>query len=169
MTNDPIFAWASLAIGAAGLITAIVALVWQAVTWRFTGVRVRVATSLGITSYWGKDARSVLTVTARNLGRTSIEASGWGVRLPDGRDWVATRQLPGSANSHFTLEGLHSASWVVPLHLLSDAVGATDSKVELCGWTTLGTGDRVVSKPIRVDGSHIAEQGREFADNPIPM
>ncbi len=161
-------AWASLAISLAGLVTAVVALVWQAVTWKFTGAHVRVETALGITSYWGKDARSVVIVTARNLGRSGIEVTGWGVTLPGQRDWVATRQLPGNDPSSLTLDGLHSAKWIVPLHLLGEAATSDRGKVEFIGWVQLATGKRVTSRVLVVDAAHIAEQVQEFAENPIP-
>src|SRR5437763_8619022 len=108
----------TLAVAIAGLVVAVSSLVWQAVSWSYTGARVRVRVSNGITAY-GPEPVVVAIVEANNLGRSAVEITGWGLVLSGGGTFVMPRALPGNTATPSTLAGGHRASVLVPFGYLA--------------------------------------------------
>lgn len=135
----------TLAIAIAGLVVAVASLVWQAVSWSYTGARVRVKVSNGVTAY-GSEPVIVAIVEANNVGRSAVEVTGWGLLLPGGQSFVLQRALPGNTPTPSTPAGGHRATFVIPFGYLArpEVVGAGDS-VKVRGYLDLGTGKRVTS------------------------
>lgn len=103
---------------------------------------------------------------AANRGRTACEVTSWGLELPDqGNQFFLTHSLPESSPSQVTIDGLHHAKWFVPLGDLA----ANDELLEpehlrVVGLVTLGTGERVHSKPYTIPRATLLEERGSSAD-----
>ena len=141
----------TLAVAIAGLVVAVSSLVWQAVSWSYTGARVRVRVSNGITAY-GPEPVVVAIVEANNLGRSAVEITGWGLVLSGGGTFVMPRALPGNTATPSTLAGGHRASVLVPFGYLARPEVLTEDPIRVRGFVDLGTGKRVTSDRFPIHG-----------------
>jgi hypothetical protein len=148
--------WITLGVGFAALLLASISLIWQAVTWNLTGARVKVKTS-HVFLVMEPDLRHAISVEARNVGRSSIEITGWGFKLEDGRSMVVPHPRSWNPAMPMTLEGGHSASWSVPIVDLDTDLTSTGA-AQLRGFVNLGTGSQAVGKPITLDTNMILRE-----------
>ncbi len=108
--------WFTLAIAVAGFVIAFVALIWNIVEWWLGGHRVKVETSVGLVSL-GNSVEPVISVTARNVGRSAVTIESWSfvTPAPDAQvmQWVAWMDWQGPLTP-YRLEHGTSVEWVVP-------------------------------------------------------
>ena len=126
---------------------ALASLVWHFASWRLSGVRVTVDIGLSLAYSSGEP---LITLTARNIGRTDKQITSWAIRLPDERSYV-----PGLSPGSFIgppmplrLAAGHSETWNVFVpgtkETLSSAGYPPDT--ELRDVVFLGSGKYVASK-----------------------
>lgn len=141
--------WVTLGIALAGFLLAVVSLVWQVFSWRLTGSVVRAELARGMT-VGGSSGIDVIMLTARNIGRSSVSVTGWGLRVDEGGE-ISTLVVPvplpwqGPTIPH-TLEGGHSATWYFIEEELHPTLRKTPSPKRLRGRISLGTGTEALSK-----------------------
>jgi hypothetical protein len=78
----------TLVIAVLGLMAAAISLVWQIVSWRLTGPLVKVSVSRGFLVGVPGPVPEIISVTARNVGRSNVSIGAWGLRLPNGERLV---------------------------------------------------------------------------------
>lgn len=143
----------TLAIAGAGFVLSVIALTWQMVAWRYTGSVVKAVVSPGFyTMDDGSIGPSVMSVEARNVGRTVVSITGWGFQLPTGETIIQPFGPPwaGPRLPH-TLDPGHSESWRMEVDALRGRLareGRPGGKLR--GFVNLGTGQKKLSKPFRV-------------------
>jgi hypothetical protein len=141
----------ALVIAVIGLCLSLVALVWVAVSWRYTRDIVRVTLSRAIVV--GATNLPTLSVTASNVGRSAVSIEGWGLLLPDGQAiWPAVGD-PSTwwgSQTPITLQGGHSEFWQVDLNVIRNAIVQQGlGNVQVRGFVNLGTGRKRKSKTLR--------------------
>lgn len=141
----------NLVLALIGVIGATVALVWRFVEWRLTGSVVKVnlnhATLLMNDGTVG--ANKAVSITAQNVGRTSVSVTGWGLEIDPQETIVMFQAEPWMGPAlPYTLEPGHEASWLMFKAGVRERL-ATLSRgpaTPLRGFVNLGTGKRARSK-----------------------
>lgn len=103
----------------------------------------------------------MLTVTARNVGRSPAQVVGWGLKLPTGQDLVLPFELPMNPRTPLTIEGGHAQTWYVPFPLLTDIVPENREWFPFSAWVRLATGVISESNVREVSGSLVHSDARE--------
>lgn len=101
----------TLVIAVLGLALAIAGFVWQLVTWRYEGAKIRVALSTVFPVHGDQLGDPHHCVTATNVGRSPVSLTNWGFELPDGGSTYMRRPLPISTPLPHTLDGGQQASF----------------------------------------------------------
>ena len=102
----------TLVIAVLGLVAAAISLVWQIVSWRLTGPVVKVSVSMGVLVGVSGPGHAIISITARNVGRSNVSIGAWGLRLPNGeRLIVPIPEAWAGPRVPYTLMGGHSESW----------------------------------------------------------
>ena len=160
--GEEFVSWMALGVAIVGVVLAGGSLLWQYLSWRDSGPVIAVELGNGISTL-GDELRpgyAVLIVTARNRGRAPVQVTGWGLRLPDGRDAVQPRNLAFNPVTPATIEGGHHLQWLLPFPLLDHLVTAPGFTAR--GWVRLATGDIRVSRSLGVDHQLVASQTEEW-------
>jgi hypothetical protein len=159
----------TLIIAIAGLALSLTALVWQIVSWLYTGSRVKVALSEAVI-LTPRGSMDVYAIMARNVGRTAVSITGWGLLLvpnrpsgsvlrrmasnyrPRGNMIVVPNPVPWQGpRSPYTLDGQHSATWYVLKNDIAQEIDDDDrERRHLRGYVNLATGKSPVSRS-RID------------------
>jgi hypothetical protein len=138
-----------LVVAVLGLALSLIALVWQVVAWRMTGSVVKVETGRGILTGPQGLGPDVLTVTARNVGRTQVAVTGWAFRLPSGESvWPSMGGAWKGPATPYTIEAGHEAEWLVPEATIRESLIDHGDllPLELRGFVNLATGQQVIAR-----------------------
>lgn len=73
----------AISIAVLGLVLSTISLTWQVVQWKLAGSRVKVETRLAMGIGGQPLYDKLLMITARNVGRTAISLTGWGLLHAD--------------------------------------------------------------------------------------
>ena len=160
------FELATFILAVCALLGMIVALAWRFADWKSVhrGIRVDIHHAVAVGEGLGVGEHRVIAVSANNVGRAPVSLTGWGLRLPHGRDVVFFEQTPGSGPAlPLTLQPGHEATW----HMMLDAVVASladrtsNRAFALHGFVRLGTGRTVLSKKkITISSSEVSGDHR---------
>ena len=102
----------TLIIAIVGLCVAIAGFIWQWMSWKYEGPKVKVTASHGIVT--GEPAGKIyLSVTAVNVGRSPVELTGWGVELTSEYTVTSIPALLNSPTLPHTLNGGHQAKFTM--------------------------------------------------------
>ncbi len=131
-----------------GAATGILSLLWQIVSWRRSGSRVRVASKHALPILPRGPDSWYLTVEARNAGRLAVTVDSWGFSMGRRRgNIVPLRHEPWFDRVPLRLEPGASATFGMPadeVRRLAQEQGV--SLAQLKPWVSLGDGSRVVSR-----------------------
>ena len=145
----------TLVIAILGLVASVVALVWQVLSWRMSGSRVKVEGRHAVIVP-DDEGIHVLAVNAHNIGRIQVSVTGWGFSYPN------KTHIPGHAYQPMawinpkvphTLEPGHSASWHLPIDVVKKAAldQGYDLPVSVVPLVHLGTGKQNTGKSLNLD------------------
>jgi hypothetical protein len=143
--------WPAVAVGGAGVVLAVGSLTWQAVTFRFTGSRVRARLRVGVivpggilsgetqvATYQVKPGweqrfvgllqqlpggTAVFELEASNVGRTAVGMEKVVAKTENGHE-VSLPTWDVNPRRGTSLEGGHRSSWYVPIGLVQRVVDA---------------------------------------------
>lgn len=134
--------------GIVGAVTGIMSLKRQDSFEKRSGHIVVVTAQFGVAGL-NDGPHGVIAVEASNQGRSAVQATGWGVLLPDGRQMVFLQPMFGSDPVPTTLEGGHKATWRADLRNAQQLVVMNDAgDLDLIPFVHLGTGLTVRGKPL---------------------
>lgn len=153
----------TLILAIVGVVTGIIALVWQAVEFRLSGPRVVLEVTEALVlpngavfgpGVWtatstGSDGAPDIAVTATNKGRAPVTVQGVRLDLPAG-NFLITGSRHSSPSLPHRLEASESATWFADLRVVAAvattavSLGATNTPVKASA--ELGDGRRVTSK-----------------------
>lgn len=157
----------TLGIATLGLVLSLIALVWQIVSWQFTGPRVKVTATRGWLLPPGETVPLVI-ITVRNVGREPVAVQSWGLvgeKEPTGS--VVTRFHNRGTGWHgeqftypnpqpwqgpsvpYTLAGNHQVTWSVIKKEVSQSLAerAQEGKRHKA-YVDLATGKRCHSREV---------------------
>lgn len=118
-----------------------ITLSWQVVSWRRTGAVVKVTARV---AFVVGNPVSLVSVKARNSGRTAVTVTGWGFRFPAGDGIVQAQPLPISAEIPHRLEPGAEASWFMELDAIKETCAAHGVRhQDVVAWVDLGSGRTV--------------------------
>jgi hypothetical protein len=110
---------------------------------------VRVETGRGIMTGPQGLGPDVLTVTARNVGRTQVSVTSWAFQLPSREGvWPSMGSAWSGPATPYTVEAGHEAEWLVPEDSIRESLigHGHHLPVELRGFVNLATGQKVVAR-----------------------
>lgn len=132
------------------LLTSAVSLVVSIMTHLYTGARVKVTSGYGYVPPDFDDP--LITVEARNLGRTSVAVTGYGLEILDGQGGTIPgylNPLPISAPVPANLDGGQGQTWYLREAAMVETLRSSGRRgeVNVAPFVTLGTGKTVYAKP----------------------
>lgn len=147
----------ALVIALVGLVLSVISLTWQVLQWRLAGSRVKVETRLAVGVGGQPPLDKLIAITARNVGRTAISLTGWGL-LDVRRDAHVpghTMGVPMNPAMPVRLEPGTAQDFYMPLE--TTVTQLTEMGVlpaaRLHGFVSLATGKRAKDrKPITLIG-----------------
>jgi hypothetical protein len=136
----------TLVIAVLGLLLAVAGLVWQAATWRLAGPVVKVELGEGTVLPTGL---KYVSVTARNVGRSDVSITGWGLQQRGDSDvmMIPMPTIP-TPTPPVTLAAGHSLDFYFERPALEAHFPMLGS-IEVRGFIGLATGKRLYSKDHR--------------------
>ncbi|MBQ1060061.1 hypothetical protein [Micromonospora sp. C41] len=134
-----------VALALAAIVMSGTSLGWQAITWRRSGVVVKVSVTQAVAAF-PTGAEVLTTVTATNAGRASTTVTGWGLRLPGGTSVVMPNPLPISHPLPRRLDGHDEGSWYIKTEdLRRHCAEHGTTEHEARGFVRLGNGKTVLA------------------------
>ncbi len=136
-------------LGAVGAASGIPSLGWQLFTWRASGPKIEVVTKYGFPTYGDRLGSQHLCITAVNTGRADATIASWGIRLPDGSNFILPRQLPWSTQLPAVIAPQSSRTFYIELVGVIELSRARGVEVSsLRPWIQLATGKEVFGKAL---------------------
>lgn len=136
---------AALIVSIIALVLSVASLGWQAWSWRRTGPVVTVETAWAYAV--GPQMFEMLTITARNRGRSPVQVTNYSFTTPHGMQFVVPDPIPFSTPLKQPLEGGHEATYYFDAAYLKDQCRQRGLGVgQLRPRVTLGTGKQVVGR-----------------------
>jgi hypothetical protein len=100
-------------LSALALVLSPASLTWQAWSWFRSGPVLRVKVANSFAAVTDDHVEHYISVTAANTGRGATTVTGWGIRLPNGTDYIVFRPLVFSAQTPARIEPHASATFLI--------------------------------------------------------
>ena len=132
----------ALALALIANVLAIAAIIWQFLTWRWSGPKIKVSVHLSAVGEPG-GLFEAIRVVAVNDGRFATQIIAWGVIFASGTIFPFPGSFQGSDACPITLDPKHRAGWLASI---PDIKGGDTGIIRFRGFVGLATGETMTSK-----------------------
>lgn len=142
----------TLTVAIVALFLSVASLVWQILSWRYTGSFVKVASQTKlITLPEGPPEGYLVSVIARNVGRAAVTVTGLAFKLRSGESLMTffPEYWQGPATP-YRLESGDEVRWYAQEKKLLDGITGKPDRAEILAEVFLATGKRIRAKKNKV-------------------